>query len=283
MGSLGPEPQRRNEVRAEVDREDLQDREGQRDREQREGDAGHDLWHVRRQDVGHEAPHVVEDRAALLNGVDDVGEIVLDEHHVGGFARHVAAAPPHRDADVRLADGRRVVDAVAGGGDHMALGLERAHDAELLVGPQAGEDCVGRIERQRELGVRQPAQPVAGHGHRLLARFNETDAPRERHRRLRVVAGSDDHPDARLCAPLPTAVGDAVPWRVLQADEPEQDEIVLVRWRRLVRSEAAVGKREHAQALGCEFLLPPAPRLPSNASADARVHSGNTVSGAPFV
>ncbi len=49
-----------------------------------------------------------------------------------GLARHVGAALAHGDADVRHLQRRRVVDAVAGHGDELALVLQRLHDLDLL-------------------------------------------------------------------------------------------------------------------------------------------------------
>ena len=64
---LGAQGQRRQHVGAEVHGQDLDDRERQRDPEQHEGQVGHQLRHVRGQDVGQELADVLEDRAALLD------------------------------------------------------------------------------------------------------------------------------------------------------------------------------------------------------------------------
>ena len=89
--------------------------------EQDEGEVGHDLRDVGGEDVGEELADVLEHRAAFLDGGDDAGEVVVEQHHVGGFARHIGAGQPHGDADVGLFQRRRVVDAVAGDGDDFPL------------------------------------------------------------------------------------------------------------------------------------------------------------------
>ena len=50
-----------------------------------------------------------ERRAALLDGGDDGGEVVVEQHQVGGLAGDVGAGAAHRDADVapRAARARR--------------------------------------------------------------------------------------------------------------------------------------------------------------------------------
>ena len=51
----------------------------------------------------------------------------------GGFLGHLRPGHAHRDADVGLAQGGRVVDAVAGHGDHLAACLQHPDDPDLVA------------------------------------------------------------------------------------------------------------------------------------------------------
>ena len=76
---LGAEPQRRHHVGAQIDRQDLHHREGERHPRERERQIRHQLGDVRRQDVGEEPADVLEDGAALFDGVDDAGDVRVVE------------------------------------------------------------------------------------------------------------------------------------------------------------------------------------------------------------
>ena len=110
-------------------------------REQRGREDDEHLAHVAREQEEDELAQVVEDDAALVHRLDDRGEVVVGEHHVGGLAAHVGADLAHRDADVGLLERRRVVDAVAGHGDDLAAALERVDDAQLVLGIHARVDA----------------------------------------------------------------------------------------------------------------------------------------------
>ena len=68
---------------------------------------------------------VVVEAAAELDRLDDGGEVVVGEDHRRGLLGDLGAGDPHRDADVGLLQRGRVVDAVAGHRDDVALPLER--------------------------------------------------------------------------------------------------------------------------------------------------------------
>jgi hypothetical protein len=57
---------------------------------------------------------------------------------MGSLDRGVGACHSHRDPDVGLREGRRVVDAVADHGDHMARPLKLADGLNLLGRQQLG-------------------------------------------------------------------------------------------------------------------------------------------------
>ncbi len=93
---------------------------GKRQTQERRRDHDHDLGRVGGQQVAHEAADVGVDAPPLLHRGDDGREVVVLEDHVRGFLGHVRAGDAHGHADVSLAQGRRVVDAVAGHGHDRA-------------------------------------------------------------------------------------------------------------------------------------------------------------------
>ena len=92
VGLLDAETEGGQRVGPHVDGQDLDRRERQRDREQREREVRDQLGNVVRQDVGQELADVLEDGPALFDRVHDAREVVVEQHHVGRFLRHVAAA-----------------------------------------------------------------------------------------------------------------------------------------------------------------------------------------------
>ena len=60
-------------------------------------------------------------------------------------------ASPTVTSDVRLAQGGRVIHAVAGHGHHLAAGLPLPDDAQLFLGADAGVDALlGRLVRMHD-------------------------------------------------------------------------------------------------------------------------------------
>ena len=150
LRALHAERERREAVGQEIDPQQvhrLKDREA----EHRRGENAQHLAHVRAEQELDRTLDVVVNAAALFDRADDGGKIVVGEHHVGHVFRHVRAGDAHADADVRRADARRVVDAVAGhGGDEagippgpddvgLVLGLHAGVDADV---PQAAGKCL---------------------------------------------------------------------------------------------------------------------------------------------
>ncbi len=95
---------------------------------------------VGRQDEQDGFLQVVVDGPAFLDGTFDRREIVVGEDDFGGFLGRFGALDAHRHADVGAFQCRRVVDAVAGHGDDLAVGLQRGDDAQLVLGAGAGKD-----------------------------------------------------------------------------------------------------------------------------------------------
>jgi hypothetical protein len=136
---------------------------------------------------------------------------------------HVGAGDPHGDADIGALERGRVVDAVSGHGDDVALALERAHDAQLVLRVDAGEHP-HLLDDRVELAIRHGAQLGAGDEPR--SRLEYLQLPGNCLGGRRVVAGDHDRADVR---PLGGRDGD-LRFRargVDHADHPEQHEIVL--------------------------------------------------------
>ena len=112
-------------------------------------------------------------------------QVALHQRDAGALHRHVGAGA-HRDADVGLRQRRRVVDAVAGHGDHAALGLQALDDRRLLLGQHLGLDLVdahgardGLGGRAAVAGQHHDAQPlVVQRRDRLRRRRLDADRPR---------------------------------------------------------------------------------------------------------
>ena len=71
----------------------------------------------------------VEDAPPEPHAADDRDEVVVEQHEIRRLPRDIRAALPHGDADVGGLERRRVVDAVAGHGDDLAVGLQRLDQA----------------------------------------------------------------------------------------------------------------------------------------------------------
>ena len=120
--------------------QDLEHAQRERERAARErpDDERRQLGDVVGEVVGQEPADVGEGRAALLDGGDDGGEVVVEQHEVGGLAGDVGAAAPHRDADVGRLEGRAVVHAVAGHRHDVAPRSQRLGDPQLVLGRRPG-------------------------------------------------------------------------------------------------------------------------------------------------
>jgi hypothetical protein len=129
---------------------------------------------------------------AYTSRVDDRGEVVVEQHHVGRFLAHFGAGDAHRHTDVGLLQGRGIVDAVAGHGHHLSIGLQGFHDAQLLLGRHARVDAAAG---------HCLLQGGGGHGLKLAAEDHLTVGVGEADRRTdgtggeRVIAGDHHRPD----------------------------------------------------------------------------------------
>lgn len=78
---------------------------------------------VRRERVRDGLLEVVEDETALLHTADDGREVVVEKDHVRSLLGHSASHDTHGNSDVRLLEGRRVVNSVSGYGDDVSTAL----------------------------------------------------------------------------------------------------------------------------------------------------------------
>jgi hypothetical protein len=145
------------------------------------------------EDVEEELADVGVDPPARLDRGDDRREVVVDEDHRRRLAGDVGPRATHRDADVGRAQRRRVVDAVAGHRDDVALLLQGVGDPQLRLGRAAGEDQLPPpVQEDAEILVAHPRELLAADRRRLLAAADADlagDRRRARKTRLRACSG----------------------------------------------------------------------------------------------
>jgi hypothetical protein len=175
------------------------------------------------EDVEHELADVVVHPAACVDGRDDGGEVVIGQHHRGGFARDVGARPAHRDADVGVPECRCVVDPVPGHGDDFAARLQRLADAQLGLGRGAREHDLARPGDER-------VEPGSVEGIELSTAEDgavgptDADGTGDRRGGEAIVTGDDvDAHTSAVCSG--NGRGDAGPWRVDHGDQSEEREL----------------------------------------------------------
>ncbi len=244
---LHAQRERRRSIGDEVDPQDL-------DRQQRQGQAqerrqhhDHDLGRVGGQQVAHEAADVGVDAPPLLDRGDDGREVIVLEDHVRGFLGDVGAGDAHGHADVRLAQRRGIVDAVAGHGTDRTLLPPGIDDAQLLLGVGAGVDA-DVLHASGQLFIRDLGQ--LGTGDRLAPIVEHAQSHRDRGRGQLVVTGDHHRRDAgRAC--LTDSHRCRLAWRVGHGHDPHQAEPLLGIFG-LVRHDLDAGVREgqHAVAVG---------------------------------
>src|SRR3546814_10917267 len=98
-------------------------------------------------------PDVGHSRLAQPPGTDDPSQITLEQSDTRAFDSDVGARP-HGDADIGSGQGRRIVDAVAGHGNHPAFTLEPGDYGALLVRPDLGLDLLHPNPPSKRLGGR---------------------------------------------------------------------------------------------------------------------------------
>ena len=202
-----------------------------------------DLTHVGGQQEAQELLDVVEDAPALTHGVDDGGEVVVRQDHRGGLLGHLGSGDAHGHADVRSAQGRGVVDAVAGHGDRVALRLQGVDDPHLVLRGDARVHAGGGYGPGQGLVVHRLQLPA---GEDRGAPFDDAQVRCDASGGGRVVAG--DHEDAHARpVRLGHGHGRLGARRVDDADDAGQYQIPLQ--VRQVRLAVAGGGLAHAGGL----------------------------------
>ena len=225
-------------------------RRGER-QHQAKGDGAEDdqrLAAVGGQHEQDEFAHVVVNAPALAHGVAQGGEVVVGQHHGGGIFGRFGAVFAHGHAHVGAFQGRGIVYAVAGHGDHFAVGLQGLHQAQLVLGAGAGKDidighhvAQGGIVQQFDFGPcqRRFAQANAQLGTNGAGGFA-------------VVAGDHLHANAR-CVAFGHGRHGFGAGRVHAAQQAKQGEAALhVRklQRLLLRRHGFDGNGQDAQGAG---------------------------------
>mmetsp|Transcript_12653 Transcript_12653/g.39934 ORF Transcript_12653/g.39934 Transcript_12653/m.39934 type:complete len:787 (+) Transcript_12653:1142-3502(+) len=261
-------------VRAEVDAEDEHGGEGQGQLHHDEAEEGADLGDVGGERVGDGLLEVIEDEAALLHAVDDGGEVVIHEDHVGRLLGDVLAGDAHGHADVTLLERGGVVDAVARHGHDLAAALRVLHNEELVGGGHAGPHDLLVREGGVPLGhllllvsdVHPVADGVAVDNGRLagvpLLLVDDSNGLGDGLRGDGVVARHHEHLDARALA-LGNSLGHALAGGVDEGEEAGEGEPVGLEvggGLGLVHKVGALGhvlegEPEHALAQGAEALV----------------------------
>ena len=181
-----------------ADRIDDHFEKGDMDRSEQDGQAEHQRQQrqarngdVNGKDEAHRLAQIVVDAAAETDRLDDGAEIVVEQHDGGSFARHVRSAPAHGDADMGGLQRRRIVDAIAGHRDDLAISLVGVDDAQLLVRRDPREHT-GRFDPAGQFHLVQLLELFAGHE---IAAF-EPGLMRDRACGRRIVTGDHDGLDA---------------------------------------------------------------------------------------
>ena len=190
---------------------------------------------------------------AVLDGLDDGGEVVIRQHHTGSVLGHLGAGDAHGHADVRLLQGRGVVDAVAGHGHQIAPLLPGPDDADLVLRGHPGIHA--------DPGYELP-QFLIAHGlndgtlHGLGAGGEDADLLGDGGGGDLVVAGNHDGPDTGGDALTDGRLG-LLPGRVHHGDEAQELEVVLILQADGGGGQHPLAEGQHPQALLGQLLVHP--------------------------
>ena len=170
----------------------------------------------------HELADVVVDAAAFFHGRDDRGEVVVEQHHRGGFLRYIGAGDTHRHADIRAFQRRRVVHAVAGHCNDMAAILERLDDVEFVFRRNAREDR-NVLDHLLQVLHRHARHVLAGQNAAIIG---DAQLARDLTRGQRMVTGDHDGPDTGGLA-LGHGRLNLGSRRVDHTDQADEDQVAL--------------------------------------------------------
>ncbi len=169
----------------------------------------------------HGLADVIEDPSPLFYGRRNRGEVIVGHHHIRRFLGDIRAGESHRHPDVGCLDRGSIVDAVAGHGHNRAPPLPGVHDSELVFGRHAGIDR-DPFDELRQLIVAQITQVRSGQSRSVLP--IQAQFPRDRHRRLFVIAGNHHGSDPGVPA-KPHRLDGFGPQRIFHGKQAEKDQI----------------------------------------------------------
>ena len=248
LGGLGGERDTGQAVGDEIHPENVNRQQWERQSQKRREKQRPDLARVRAEHEAHEAANIVVNATSFVYRLHDRREVVVEQHHVRGFARHVGAAASHRNADVGALERRCVVHAVAGHRDKFATRLQRFHDPQFVFGRDTGEHAyVGHS--LLEIGVGKCGNVAAGECD--VVRTGNSETYRNGERGGRMVAGNHHHVNAGRLARFDGILRLGAR-RIDQPDQREQRQFAFCVGHGLRRCrECARGKGQHAHAIGC--------------------------------
>ena len=197
---------------------------------------------------------VVVNAAPFLHGVDDCGEVVVGQHHIGHVLCNVRAGDAHADADIRALDAGRVVDAVARHGCDKAVFAPCVDDAHLVLGLHAGIHAV-TADHFRKPVVGDVVQLRACDG--FIRCFDDAELLGDGNGGILVVACDHDGTDAGLAA-LCNGVLYLGSDRVDHARQAQEGQVMLQRVRLEIRRKLgpfAAGRAQHAQRFVGHLLV----------------------------
>ena len=244
----------RQAVGRKVDEQKLHRKQRRLAPEQHRGEYGDDLADVRAQQEADHLADVGVDAAPLADRVDDGGEVVVGQRHIGGALGDVGAGDAHRAADVGGLKGGGVVHAVAGHRDDLPLALPCLDDADFVLGRHARIDG-DLFDRRVELVVGHRVQLRAGDG--VVAVGEDAQLARDGRGGDHMVAGDHHGLDARAAAGGHGRLG----LRTRRVDHPHQPEEGQVGFERVGRQRVGqrvdllAGNGQHAQRLAAQRIV----------------------------
>jgi hypothetical protein len=128
------------------------------------------------------------------DGLHDRREVVVEQHHVGGFASDVGTILPHCHADVRSTQRWCVIHTIAGHGYDFTVRLKRLHDANFVFRGNASV-YVNVANDGIEILVGHRRQLHAGH--RCARGLRDAELLRDRTGGRWVIARDHDDVNAR--------------------------------------------------------------------------------------
>ena len=90
-------------------------------------------------DVGHGLFDIVEYSATKPRSLHNGREGIVQEHETRGFPGHICAPAAHGDTDVCRFQGRGIIDAVAGHGHYISVGLHCHDQSQFLLRHHSGK------------------------------------------------------------------------------------------------------------------------------------------------